>query len=326
MTGSKNYVVDTNVLLDDPASLKRLRNGSENRVFIPYHVLMELNKFKKNPKHGHTVARVIRYLCDHPDSAVLLQSDRVAPAYAEAVDHYILDEIEGSGLDRPVLVTNDLVLQLQAGLRGITSEAYRESVPFKSQAECYTGFVNPEEEPVPNSFRWNENGRPVFCGCRGEKVIDYQHSVWNVVPRNIHQNLSLELMVNPDIHVVSIQSDAGYGKSFLALAAALYQVLEKRTHEKIYLIKPMIEIGQKLGYLPGRVEEKMEPYMRYISHLVLKLHQLLPANRIFADAETYPPQYNPKRFEILPLTYIRGMNIENAVAIVDETQNLSPWK
>jgi len=69
--------------------------------------------------------------------------------------------------------------------------------------------------------------------------------------------------------------------------------------------------------------KKMGPYTRYISDLVLKLHQLRPANRIFINPEEHPPAYNTKRFELLPLTYIRGMNIENAVVIVDEIQNMS---
>jgi PhoH-like ATPase len=130
-------------------------------------------------------------------------------------------------------------------------------------------------------------------------------------------------MMHPDIHIVSVQSNAGYGKSFLALAAALALVLEKKIYDKIYAVKPMIEIGQKMGYLPGGVDEKMEPYTRYISDLVRKLHRMLPANRIFLDPEGIPPRYNPKRFELLPLTYVRGMNIENAVVIVDEIQNMS---
>jgi PhoH-like ATPase len=85
----------------------------------------------------------------------------------------------------------------------------------------------------------------------------------------------------------------------------------------------MIEIGQKLGYLPGSIEEKMEPYTRYVSALLVKLHKLRPANKIFLDNGTYPPQFNSKTFEILPLAYIRGMNIENAVVIIDEMQNMS---
>jgi PhoH-like ATPase len=163
----------------------------------------------------------------------------------------------------------------------------------------------------------------VFHGPKGANIIDYQNRIWKVNPPSLHQNLTIDLMLNPDLLVVSAQSDAGHGKSFPDLAAALSMVLEKISHRKIYVVKPMIEIGQKLGYLPGRVEEKMEPYTRYIAELILKLHQLRPARRLFLDSEAYPPQYNPQVFELLPLTYIRGMNIENAVVIVDEMQNMS---
>ena len=154
-------------------------------------------------------------------------------------------------------------------------------------------------------------------------MIDYQHKVWKVTPRNVFQNLALELMTHPDIPVVSVQSDAGYGKSYLALASALYLALERKSYGKIYVIKPMIEIGQKLGYLPGRLEEKMEPYTRYVADLVAKLHRLRPANRLFTDATVSPPEFDARVFEILPLNYIRGMNIENGVVIIDEMQNMS---
>jgi PhoH-like ATPase len=323
MENQKHYIIDTNVLLEDPDSIFKLRNGNENSVYIPYHVLLELNKFKNNPKLGHIVARVIQHLIDYPDKFILLQTHQIADSYANLIDNYILDEIQGSGLNRPILVTNDKILQLQAGMRGIQSEIYKESVPFKSEAEYFTGFITAEDDPVPNAFAWNEQGKPVFLGVAGEKIIDYQHRIWNVTPRNIYQNLALELMVNPDIHLVSLQSDAGYGKSFLALAVALYLLLEKKYYDKIYVIKPTIEIGQKLGYLPGKVEEKLEPYIRYVLDLVYKLHRMRPANKIFVDADIYPPTLDPKRFEILPLAYIRGMNIENAVVIIDEMQNMA---
>jgi PhoH-like ATPase len=286
-------------------------------------VLLELDKFKKNSKLAHIVARVIQYLIENPEQYQILNSDDIAPRYAKMVDHHILDEIQQSGLVQPILVTNDKILQLQARVRGIQSEVYKESVPFKSEAEYFTGFVASRDQAIPNAFMWNQMGKPVFFGIHGEKVIDYQHRIWKVTPRNVFQNLALELMTNPDIHIVSIQSEAGYGKSFLALATALYLVMERKSHEKIFIVKPMIEIGQKLGYLPGRMEEKMQPYTRYISDLMTKLHRLRAANRIFIDNETYPPQFNSKTFEILPLAYIRGMNIENAVVIIDEMQNMS---
>ena len=323
MENEKHYIIDTNVLLEDPDSIFKLRNGNENSIYIPYHVLLELNKFKSNPKLGHIVARVIQHLIDYPDKFILLQTGDIADSYANLIDNYILDEIQGSGLNKPILVTNDKILQLQAGMRGIQSEIYKESVPFKSEAEYFTGFITAQDDPVPNAFAWSDQGKPVFLGVEGEKTIDYQHRIWNVTPRNIYQNLALELMIHPDINIVSLQSEAGYGKSFLALAVALYLLLEKKVHEKIYVIKPTIEIGQKLGYLPGKVEEKMEPYIRYVLDLFLKLHRMRPANKILKDPDGYPPSLDPKRFEILPLAYIRGMNIDNAVVIIDEMQNMA---
>jgi len=323
MTVEKHYFIDTNVLLDDPGALFKLRNGNENNVYIPYHVLLELNKFKKDPRLGHIVAKVIKNLTENPDQFQVLKANGVAKSLSSLVDNYILEEIEGSGVDNPILVTNDKILQLQAGLSGITSESYKDSSPFKSVAEHFTGFVSDETDIQPNAFMWNGKGKPIFYPSEGARVIDYQNRIWNVVPRTVYQNLALELMIHSDIHVVSVQSDAGYGKSFLALATALYLTQQKKTHDKIYVVKPMIEIGQRLGYLPGKVEEKMEPYIRYIADLITKLHKLRPANRIFAEADESPLKFDPKRFELLPLTYIRGMNIENAVVIIDEMQNMS---
>jgi len=323
MQNAKHYVVDTNVLLEDPNALFKLRNGNENTIYIPYHVLLELNKFKKDPRLGHIANKAIHHISEFPEHFKLLKTDHVADSFSNQVDNHILEEIRTSGLIEPILVTNDRVFQLQAGIYGIRSENYKESVPSKSEAERYTGFTTDPDDAIPNSFKWNDTGKPIFCGAAEEKVIDYQLKTWNVLPRTVYQNLALELMNNPDIPIVTIQSAAGYGKSFLALAAALYLTLEKKTHEKIYVVKPMIEIGQKMGYLPGRIEEKMEPYTRYMSDLILKLHQLRTANRIFADTIEIPPKYNSKRFELLPLAYIRGMNIENAVVIIDEMQNMS---
>jgi PhoH-like ATPase len=316
-------VVDTNVLLDDPYALEKLHNCNQNKVFIPYHVLLELNKFKKDARLGHIVAKVIQNLAEHPDQYQVLNSNGIAKSFVDLVDTYILDEIQANDLSEPILVTNDRLFQLRAGLRGIRSENYKDSAPIQPEAESYTGFDGDQGGGAGNCFRWNEQGKPVFYGPDEEKVIDYQHRIWNITPRNIYQNLAMELLIHPRIDIVSLQSDAGYGKSFLSLAAALYLTLERKEYQKIYVVKPMVEIGQKLGYLPGRVDEKMEPYTRYISDLILKLHTLRPANRLFANPDEMPPRYDLKRFELLPLTYIRGMNIEKAVVIIDEMQNMS---
>jgi predicted ribonuclease YlaK len=113
MAHQKQYIVDTNVLLEDPQAVFKLRNGNENSVYIPYHVLLELDKLKKNSKLAHIVARVIKYLIDHPQHYKVLNSVDIAPLFSKTVDRHILDEIQKSGLDQPILVTNDKIFQLQ---------------------------------------------------------------------------------------------------------------------------------------------------------------------------------------------------------------------
>lgn len=323
MNHAKHYIVDTNVLLEDPNALFKLRNGNENSIYLPYHVLLELNKLKKDQRLGHTVTEVVQNLSSYPGDFKILKAKTIAKSFSNLVDSHILKEIRESGLDQPILITNDKIMQLQAALYGIKSESYQDSVPFKFEDEYYTGFVKCRDEVVPNAFMFNEQGKLIFFAPEGERIIDYQHNIWSVRPRNIYQNMAVELMIHPDIDVVSIQSEAGYGKSFLALASALYLTLEKKACNKIYMVKPMIEIGQKLGYLPGKIEEKMAPYTRYITDLILKLHSQRHASRIFSKLNENPPRYDLKRFELLPLAYIRGMNIERSVVIIDEMQNMS---
>ena len=320
----KNYVVDTNVLIENPNSILSLRNGNDNNIYIPYHVLIELNTLKTNPRLRHIVAKVIDVLLAHKDDIHFIRNDSsISPFTEEIVDNFILKEIQSSEeISDPILVTNDRILQLQASLSNINSEEFKDSKPFESESQLYTGFCDNGDEPLPNSFAWLE-GKPVIHTAAGPRMVNYQHSPWNIKPRTVYQNLALELMNNAEVDIVSVQSEAGFGKTFLALASAMYQVLEKRHFQKIYVVKPTIELGAKMGYLPGSIEEKMEPYIRYILDLVLKLHAERPANKLFIDPEQHAPRYNTKKFEILPLAFIRGMNIENAFVIVDECQNLS---
>lgn len=320
---SKNFILDTNVLIENPKCIAGLRNGEENNIHVPYTVLAELDKLKRDPRVGHVVSQAVHAILED-DKVRIFPPDVALGLEDEIYDDRILKEILKQNLEDPILITNDRILQLKARVYGIACEGYRDSVPFQSESQLYTGFVEDGEEPVANSFRW-EQGSPVFYGPEGPKAVTYQHEIWGVRPRSVYQNLALEIMLHPDIDLVSLQSEAGYGKTFLALAAALYLVLERKdnTYRKIYLVKPVWEIGAKMGYLPGDVEEKMLPYVRYIHDLLVKLHEMRPANRIFMTPDAESLRLNPKKFEIQPIAYIRGMNVENAVVVVDEMQNLS---
>ena len=319
----KNYVIDTNVLIENPNSVLALRNGSENNIFIPYHVLMELETLKNTPKLRHIVAQVISSLIENRDHITFIRNGEAESPFTQIVDNYILREIEtAKDIPDPILVTNDRLLQLQASLRNIKSEELRDSKPFESESQLYTGFVEEPENAPPNSFLWRD-GKPVMLAPEGEKTIGYVNDVWNLKPRTVYQNLALELIGADHVDLVSIQSEAGFGKTSLALAAALYQVLERKQFDKIFVVKPTIEIGAKLGFLPGDIAEKMEPYMKYIFDLLVKLHRQRPANKVFMNPNDEALRLNVKKFEILPLGYVRGMNIENAFVIIDEAQNLS---
>lgn len=320
----KNYVVDTNVLIENPQSILSLRNGQDNNIYIPYHVLIELNQLKTNPRLRHIVSKVVDVLLEQREHIHFIHNDSsTSPFTEQIVDNFILKEILSSeDIKDPILVTNDKILQLQAELAHIHSEDFRDSQPFRSESQRYTGFAGEGEDILTNCFTWLE-GKPIFHPPEGPEAISYSLEVWNVKPRTVYQNLALMLMQREGVDMVTVQSEAGFGKTFLALASALYLTLEKRRFEKIYVLKPTIELGAKLGYLPGDIKEKLEPYVKYILDLILKLHSKRPANKLFVDPEEQIPRYNPKRFEILPLAYIRGMNIENAVVIVDEAQNLS---
>ncbi|MFP5239727.1 MAG: PhoH family protein [Acidobacteriota bacterium] len=322
-TRRKNYVIDTNVLIENPNSVMALRNGNENNIFIPYHVLMELETLKNTPKLRHIVSKVIANLIENREHITFIRNGESESPFTNIVDNYILREIEtAQDIQDPILVTNDRLLQLQASLRNIRSEELRDSKPFESESQLYTGIVDDPKDAPPNAFFWRD-GKAVLLAPEGEKVIGYQNDVWNLKPRTAYQNLALELIVAGHVDLVSIQSEAGFGKTYLALAAALYLVLERKLYDKIFVVKPTIEIGAKLGFLPGDISEKMEPYMKYVFDLLLKLHRLRPANKLFHNPNEEVLRFNAKKFEVLPLAYVRGMNIENAVVIIDEAQNLS---
>lgn len=118
--------------------------------------------------------------------------------------------------------------------------------------------------------------------------------------------------------------------TFITLAAALQLVLQEKLYKKIVFVKPMVTIGKELGYLPGNVDEKIEPYNIYVKQLLRKLHGNRKANRIYEVDDNVGNEkninfnkLNENVFQFLPLNFIRGMNIDNAFVIIDEVQNLN---
>jgi PhoH-like ATPase len=117
-----------------------------------------------------------------------------------------------------------------------------------------------------------------------------------------------------------VQGQAGFGKSVIALACALYETFEKHKYKKIVFVKPMFEIGNSMGFLPGDVNDKIGCYFEYALELLLFLSDQRKATKIFDDPQNYK-KINEKAFKFMPLSFIRGLNLNDTLLICDEFQN-----
>ena len=318
----KNYVLDTNVLLENEKCIEILRNGDENNIFIPATVIEELDKLKGNKRKRHQVTRAVEALREHAEHITVISNG----VKHESPDNYILKEILAN-IDKipdAIFVTNDNLLRFKAQKQDIISEEFKDSNPFQSESQRYTGFVDVEsgEMMEKNCFYWKD-GRLYFNNKYGDEVLVEDREVWKVAPRSQYQKAAMELILNDDIDLVTIQSEAGFGKTFIALAAAFDQVFEKKNYKKIFVFKANIEIGNELGFLPGDVNEKMYPYFRPIQDLMEKLHDLRIANGAWEDPQSMKLELNRRKIEMLPINFLRGMNVDDAIVLIDEVQNLS---
>jgi PhoH-like ATPase len=142
--------------------------------------------------------------------------------------------------------------------------------------------------------------------------------IWGVRPRNKEQSFAADLLVDPSVKIVSLVGKAGSGKTLLAIAAGLQQVMEdtkESVYKRLVVSRPIQPLGKDIGFLPGTMEEKMAPWIAPIQDNL----QFLMGN----DKETLQLYIDNGTIEVEALTYIRGRSISNAFIIIDEAQNLT---
>ncbi len=131
--------------------------------------------------------------------------------------------------------------------------------------------------------------------------------------RSAEQRIALDLLLDPDVGIVSLGGRAGTGKSALALCAGLEAVMERRQHRKVIVFRPLYAVGgQELGYLPGTENEKMGPWAQAVFDTLSAL----------VSSEVVEEVMDRDMLEVLPLTHIRGRSLHDAFVIVDEAQSL----
>lgn len=287
----------------------------------------ELDKLKKDNRLKFRAIEAIKKINEFRENVTILDKKHYLYSSEDTIlnDDCIIESVLylNSKDENPILVTNDEMMHFKCHKKNINVEKYLKSIPFQTDSEKYTGFVNKPEEDIYNSFYWNGEGKLVYYKSKDEcEIINYENEIWKIKPRTQYQNAAMTLLKNPDLDLLTIQSEAGFGKTFLALAAALYWTLEKKKYKKIMVIKPNIDVGsEKLGFLPGDIKDKTWPYFNSIYELLLKLHEIRPALRIFKEGNL--EFLNERVIEFAPINFMRGRNIENSFVIIDEFQNFS---
>jgi PhoH-like ATPase len=250
-----------------------------------------------------------------------------------------------------VFVTKDTNLRIRADALGLHAEDYdveevnldtlwtgvdEVDVDAEQVNEFYTNGAVPVapalEPPPPNEFvvlRDKANPQHSAVGKYSATRQAYvplikmpKEGVWGIRPRNKEQSFALDLLLNDEVRLVTIVGKAGTGKTLLAIAAGLQKTMEEGVYQKLLVSRPIFPLGRDIGYLPGDVEEKLNPWMQPIFDNVEYLMNLSRSDK--KAGRGYHELMDLGIMEIEPLTYIRGRSIPNQFIIVDEAQNLTP--
>ena len=250
-----------------------------------------------------------------------------------------------------VFISKDINLRIKADMLGLKVMDFErqkvkdydrytgfteEKVPRSVVDECYAGHEPPAgkyPELLTNEFihftAENDDRKSVLLRKKSNGMLTILPGridrVWNLSPRNREQRMALDLLLDPEVKLVSLMGGAGTGKTLLALAAALQLTVTENLYERILVSRPIIPLGNDIGFLPGNKESKLASWMQPIFD---NLEFLLggESERKPKSSARYSTEglMNSHKLELEALTYIRGRSIPRQFIIVDEAQNLTP--
>ncbi|CAH0444642.1 hypothetical protein LMG10661_01053 [Ralstonia syzygii subsp. syzygii] len=183
-------------------------------------------------------------------------------------------------------------------------------------------FLEPNDGSLPLYAQIKElNGKTAVL----QTLKDYTHqknNVWGVTARNREQNFALNLLMHPEIDFVSLLGQAGTGKTLLALAAGLEQVLDQKLYNEIIITRATVPVGEDIGFLPGTEEEKMQPWMGAFDDNLEVLQKSDDNAGEWGRAATQ--ELIRSRIKVKSMNFMRGRTFVNKFLIIDEAQNLTP--
>jgi len=183
-------------------------------------------------------------------------------------------------------------------------------------------FLEPRNGEPPFHAQVREiNGKTALL----QTLRDYGHhknNVWGITARNREQNFALNLLMNPEIDFVTLLGQAGTGKTLMALAAGLAQVLDDKRYNEIIVTRATVPVGEDIGFLPGTEEEKMQPWMGAFDDNLEVLQKTDDSSGEWGRAATQ--ELIKSRLKIKSMSFMRGRTFVDKYLIIDEAQNLTP--
>lgn len=274
-----------------------------------------------------------------------------AVADSKTVDSLILRQaiqVRESDPSIPViLVTKDINLRIRADAHGIQAEDYETDHVHLS--ELYSGIFTRHVSPDMMSEFRSEQGIDLephhgqdpgeYCtlineidpkntqlakvsadGKRLVPILDCRDGVWGIRPRNREQRFALDALLDDRVRLVTLMGKAGTGKTLLAMAAGLRRTVVDREFRRIIIARPTISMGKELGFLPGSLEEKLNPWMQPIHDAL----ELLSDLNMGQESRRSSDLLRSGMIVVEALSYIRGRSIANQFMVIDEAQNLTP--
>ena len=288
-------------------------------------------------KADNQILGVVRALKrEQPDRDVVLVSKDInmrikAHALQLPAEDYFNDQVLE---DKDLLYTGVLALQADFWTR------HAKGMESWQDTRTGTTYYRVTGPSVPamlvNQFVYLEtnNGEPAFHAIVREvngrtallqTLRDYGHNknnVWGITARNREQNFALNLLMNPEVDFVSLLGQAGTGKTLVALAAGLAQVLDDKRYNEIIVTRATVPVGEDIGFLPGTEEEKMQPWMGAFDDNLEVLQKSDDAAGEWGRAATQ--DLIRSRLKVKSMNFMRGRTFVDKYVIIDEAQNLTP--
>jgi PhoH-like ATPase len=263
-------------------------------------------------------------------------------------DNRIIGAALGQAHQAPTrMVSNDAALRIKAAHLGLEAEEHRPSgrsaatraagwstldVSAQHVDRLYSegtlplSLLNEASAPRANEFSIVRSGsQSALTRCIGDELELLSHTgpeAWGLRARSKEQRFALELLLDPDVSVVALDGRAGTGKTLLAIAAGLEQVVEQRRYEKVAVYRPLVPVGRAdVGFLPGGLDEKLDPWMSAIHDAIVALTDQRSSN----DAHRLIDELiGRKQLSLESVTFLRGRSLHRQIVVVDEAQNLEP--